>query len=179
MIYNFTETNYDGLLNAVKSYWVGKVPDNMKIVELNDVSANVPFINSYISDESGILVETNGSNLPCIMSLISWQNDKLILDYLDLVKSFHPQARISSTYYMKCGGYMAWHTNRGESPAVPNRLYATYNDVEGSVFKYSKNGEVFTILEPIGWYIKIFSTDVEFPHCLYSNGNRWSLGMRF
>ena len=39
MIYNFTETNYDGLLNAVKSYWVGKVPDNMKIVELNDVSA--------------------------------------------------------------------------------------------------------------------------------------------
>lgn len=184
LLLNFTKGEHSAILNEAFDHWNNITPHDMRITPITALEANVPFEERYISDAYGL--ERLGlpnpvRPAPCIMSLITWQQHAATLAYRERIQKHLPQASISSTHYMDKGGYMAWHTNQGESPEKPHRLYVTYNDVPGSLFRYivPSEGNVITLEEPVGWYAKLFYVEDEFPHCLYANGPRWSLGMRF
>ena len=179
-----TSENLMFLLDVAEEHWFDKNPNNMIIKEILSPEANHVLLDSYIADEFGILRYEN----PMVRDnpvhafnydLINWHSDDDILNYRQKINAHYPNASISSTHYMDKGGFMQWHTNRGESPDKPRRIYVTYNSETGSFFKYVKDGSVVRYNEPIGWYTKVFNVEIELPHCIYANGPRWSLGMRF
>lgn len=183
-ILNLTkDESLDGLLieamNHVKAFTI----DEWKVRTLISSDANVIYEPKYSSDEVGLSLI--GAVIPSIVpkNFDHIQNsiNEQLKGYLKSVHDYliDKAPAFSSTHFMDENGFIDWHTNTGESPLKPFRLYVTLNKIEGSVFKYINNDEVTTIVEPVGWYAKVFNTDDRILHCVKSSGNRYSIGIRF
>lgn len=154
-----------------------------KVFPINSPEANCVYRECYSNDDRGLSLKGSYivTPVPENMDYIHWHDNLELLGYLSNMQEIIPSAVFSSTHYMDANGFMDWHTNKGESPVKPYRLYITYNDSEGSFFKYIPTGsnQVVTFNEPIGWYAKVFYVEEELLHCVKSNANRYSIGMRF
>lgn len=180
---NLTDSSWDDIYDIVNDIFPtfnpfewGLQPPHSQCVSINDTE--------YLaSAEAGILQYRKYPRAPTYtgLSSIVWQLIPALLGYRDKIQNIIPTAAFSGTHHIAKDGYMSWHTNQYDSACKPHRLYVTYNDSPGSVFRYILPGtkEVITFEEPVGWYVKIFYIEDELPHCLISRGNRWSVGMRF
>lgn len=181
---DLTSEKLGWLLDIAAAHWDHHLPDDMVIQKIVSPEANCQLDEHYLSDENGLLKYQNPRPIDfpiCALNydLIIWQQHVYTLEYAEKIRAVYPNANISSTHYMDKNGFMQWHTNRGESPERPRRIYVTFNKESGSFFKYVKDGIVHKYEEPVGWYAKVFNVEKEIPHCIYANGPRWSLGMRF
>lgn len=167
--------------------------DNAKFFDLSkwqvrpikSKEANYVYEPMYSDDERGLslLDKVIVAPVPENYDYIFHANNQQLQKYIDDIKGclIDLDPSFSSTHFMDENGFIDWHTNRGESPLKPYRLYVTHNKIEGSVFKYieRETGEVITVVEPVGWYAKLFNTDDNILHCVKSNGLRHSIGIRF
>ena len=179
MFYNLTDLEYS--ITEMVELFDGVIPLNWEILHINDRDTNIEFNPILVDDSHGISLKgTEFVGIPkCNMDVL--YKNEFTSKYINLINKKFKNATSSSFHYMDKNGFLTWHTNQGESPEKPFRFYATYNDTEGSFFKYIPFGEnvVVTINEPVGWYFKLFYVEDELLHCMKSNGNRYSLGMRF
>jgi len=184
MQYNLTsDANLDELLSVALASAVQFNIDSWIRRAIASQEVNKVFNPSHIDDTIGLaMVGTVSVEMPDTnMDIIYHAPNADLITYLANIKALQPTAQFSSTHVMDADGFMAWHTNKGQSPTLPHRLYVTHNAVEGSIFKYiaSGSGVVTTINEPIGWYAKVFDVETEFLHCIKSGGLRHSIGIRF
>lgn len=182
--FNLTDENLSEALEIACRHWVDFDPRFLAVQVLKSPEVNIPFDEAYVEDDAGIrMLDNPYLNDPgtCALNydLIRWEQHREIIDYLERIQGLFPTASVSSAHYMERDGFMEWHTNRGQSPSKPRRIYVTYNSLSGSVFKYAAKGRVLTIDEPIGWYAKVFNVENHIPHCIHAHGPRWSLGIRF
>lgn len=159
--------------------------EQWRIRPISSQEANHVYDPMYSDNERGLslLDKVIVAPVPENYDYIFHANNPQLQKYIDDVKSFliNKDPSFSSTHFMDESGFIDWHTNKGESPLKPYRLYVTHNTLEGSVFKYidREANEVVTVVEPVGWYAKLFNTDENIVHCVKSNGNRYSIGIRF
>lgn len=73
------------------------------------------------------------------------------------------------------GGYLQWHTD-SDNPGV--RVYFTFTAKEGSFFRYFQDGEVMTLMDKVGWNVRIFHVNPAhlFWHCVYAASTRYTFG---
>ena len=82
--------------------------------------------------------------------------------------------------YKKHNGYMGWHTNDN----VPgDRWYFVYNTDDSSFMRFidPNTKEMITYKEPKGWCLNHFvigGTDNPLWHCIYTEAQRFSLGIK-
>ena len=156
-----------------------------KVRQITSKEANWPYDDIFSDDARGVslvgevIIAPVPENYDYIFYHDNPQLNAYLLSVKDILKDKDPS--FSSTHFMDDKGFIDWHTNTGESPLKPYRLYVTYNQSVGSFFKYIDNDSktVITINEPIGWYAKLFNTDDRVLHCVKSGGNRYSIGIRF
>jgi hypothetical protein len=73
------------------------------------------------------------------------------------------------------GGYLQWHTD-SDNPGI--RVYFTFDTQPGSFFRYFKNNEIVTLMDEVGWNIRVFYITQErlFWHCVYAAATRYTFG---
>jgi len=179
---NLTSRDFAALLSTASAFVGGIDPRKWPVRRLDGREVNAVYNDRHTNEDIGPSLK--GGHFPIPES--NWDHivvpgNTVLEDYLRLIQQIESTASFSSTHFMDADGFMEWHTNKGESPEKPHRLYATYNDAPGSFFRYIPNGstEVITLEEPVGWYVKVFNVEVELLHCIRSRANRWSIGIRF
>lgn len=98
---------------------------------------------------------------------------------IHLLQEIYPNYNIinSGMFYYPETGYMGWHTN---SNAPCKRVYIVYSD-GNSFFRYIKDDKVITEWDKPGVSIKEFDIkdgEEKLWHCIYSFGDRVSIGFR-
>jgi len=99
--------------------------------------------------------------------------------FIHLLQEIYPTYNIinSGLFYYPSTGYMGWHTN-SEKPC--KRVYIVYSDGK-SFFRYKDaQDNIVTDWDKKGVDIKEFDIpeDDKLWHCIYSEGNRVSIGFR-
>jgi len=99
--------------------------------------------------------------------------------FIHLLQEIYPTYNIinSGLFYYPPTGYMGWHTN-SEKPC--KRVYIVYSDGK-SFFRYKDaQDNIVTDWDKKGVDIKEFDIpeDDKLWHCIYSEGNRVSIGFR-
>ena len=99
--------------------------------------------------------------------------------FIHLLQEIYPTYNIinSGLFYYPPTGYMGWHTN-SEKPC--KRVYIVYSDGK-SFFRYKDaQDSIVTDWDKKGVDIKEFDIpeDDKLWHCIYSEGNRISIGFR-
>lgn len=183
MLLNLTKDIRDDILHDALAYWIDKDIYSIPIIKFPTLIGNRIKNQDDISDAHGLsyrgmdfMAKECRSNFSLLLP-----SDLTILDYIDYMRNRHNVINISGSHYMDCNGFIQWHTNQHERPGYYYRLYATYNELPGSVFKYilPDTDNVITIKEPVGWYVKLFSIEHELLHCVIANGPRFSFGLFF
>ena len=182
MLINLTKLPAD-ILSAALDYWVNIKTSDLVVVPFPGELGNRIIQDHDISDEVGLKSKGMDFRLTecrSCMKLIH-PNNPIIVNYISLFKDNFNIVNYSGCHYMDVNGFIQWHTNQHERPGFNYRLYVTFNEKSGSVFKYILPGtnEVITFAEPTGWYAKLFSIEDEFLHCVKANGPRYSFGLFF
>lgn len=183
MFLNLTDELTDDLVTLTTSHWTTLLPHDWLVTPFKNAEANYPFDARYVSDERGLELDVRPflDECPSNIKFIDRLTTPAIMEWLDEIRLLRPSAALSGTHYMDPNGFIAWHTNQLDRPQSKYRLYATFNETVGSVFKYIHPGttEVVVFEEPVGWYFKLFRVDTAMPHCVVSGSQRWSIGTHF
>lgn len=183
MFLNLTDEPCVDLVVATENHWSGLLPHDWLVTPFRSAEANYPFNPEFVSDERGLAIGRRPfiDECPSSMKFIDRLTTPAIMEWLDEIRLLRPRASLSGTHYMDSNGFIAWHTNQLDRPQSKYRLYATFNETVGSVFKYILPGttEVVVFEEPVGWYFKLFRVDTAMPHCVVSGSQRWSIGTHF
>lgn len=112
-------------------------------------------------------------------NLIDLSDKGLNNKFIHLLQEIYPTYNIinSGLFYYPPTGYMGWHTN-SEKPC--KRVYIVYSDGK-SFFRYKDaQDNIVTDWDKKGVDIKEFDIpeDDQLWHCIYSKGNRVSIGFR-
>lgn len=180
---NLTEDIKDDILITAVSYWLYKDITASLIIPFKGLLGNR--VRDIHDTDNLVGLTSKGKdfrNIECRsnMSLIN-PNDASLKAYIDYMRLKHGISDISSMHFMDEKGFIQWHTNQFERPGFNYRIYVTYNDKEGSLFKYilPDTDVVITYVEPKGWYAKVFNIEKELIHCVESHANRYSIGLYF
>jgi hypothetical protein len=182
-VLNLTEDIGNDILLESLGYWLDKDVTLIKLIRSPHAMGNRIHRLADTDDRKGLAgkgVDFRLKECRSNMLLIN-PNSRYVKDYIQLMKDKFYIKDLSGSHYMDENGFIQWHTNQHERPGYHYRVYVTYNEKRGSLFKYILPGtnKVISYEEPIGWYAKVFSIEKELLHCVKANGPRYSFGLFF
>lgn len=182
-VINLTKDLDNEIMFSALDYWKDIELSDLDIMTLPGHLGNRKHTAGDTSDLAGMSLkgfDFRTAECRSSMKLIHPDNT-IIKDYVSLMKGKHGIVSFSGCHYMDQSGFIQWHSNQFDRPGFNYRIYVTYNDKEGSLFKYilPDTDVVITYVEPKGWYAKVFNIEKELIHCVESHANRYSIGLYF
>ena len=114
-----------------------------------------------------------------------WKYDRNYPEVTELLEQFNEiynsDYRCSGIFWLPPSGYCGWHTN---STNADKRMYLVWVEEDNkSFFRYRDvdTDKVVTVWDKSGWNINQFKIpkDKHFWHCVGSNTNRISIGLKY